>query len=43
MDFCHYNAEISIEIIIFFQDKNGIIDKNELRDLFVDIYPNFNK
>lgn len=25
------------------KDKNGIIDKNELRDLFIDLYPTFNR
>lgn len=25
------------------KDKNGYIDKNELRTLFCDLYPNFNK
>jgi hypothetical protein len=25
------------------KDKNGLLDKNELRTLFCDLYPNFNK
>lgn len=29
--------------IIFFQDGNGEIDKDELRDLFIDIFPAFNR
>lgn len=28
---------------IFFQDKNNEIDKEELRDLFTDMFPNFNR
>lgn len=29
--------------MIFFQDGNGEIDKDELRDLFIDIFPAFNR
>lgn len=32
-----------INILYFFQDGNGEIDKDELRDLFIDIFPAFNR